>query len=116
MDFEEKRQQLLKEAYQLSEDDKFSDNYKRNFFELVEDIILYLLQTQDVFFGQFMLRVQRKINTTLTAPIATIPKRDRFEMYFNPFLFLDCNRKEMAALFKHEIYHIMNSHLKEKEN
>lgn len=85
MDFEEKRQQLLKEAYQLSEDDKFSDNYKRNFFELVEDIILYLLQTQDVFFGQFMLRVQRKINTTLTAPIATIPKRDRFEMYFNPF-------------------------------
>lgn len=50
MDFEEKRQQLLKEAYQLSEDDKFSDNYKRNFFELVEDIILYLLQTQDVFF------------------------------------------------------------------
>ncbi|NSB12661.1 VWA-like domain-containing protein [Clostridium beijerinckii] len=110
MDFEEKRQQLLKEAYQLSEDDKFTDNYKRNFFELVEDIILYLLQTQDVFFGQFMLRVQRKINTTLTAPIATIPKRDRFEMHFNPFLFLDCNRKEMAALFKHEIYHIMNSH------
>jgi hypothetical protein len=60
MDFEEKRQQLLKEAYQLSEDDKFSDNYKRNFFELVEDIILYLLQTQDVFLGNSCLEFNGK--------------------------------------------------------
>ena len=110
MDFEEKRQQLLKEAYSLNDNIKFSDSYKRIFFELIEDVILYLLQTQDVFFGQFMLRVRRNIDINLSAPIATIPKYDSFNMYFNPFLFLDCNRKELAALFKHEIYHIMNSH------
>ena len=62
MDFEEKRQQLLKEAYSLEDNVKFNDDYKRNFFELVEDVILYLLQTQDVFFGQFMLRIRRDIN------------------------------------------------------
>lgn len=50
MDFEEKRQQLLKEAYQLSEDDKFSDNYKRNFFELVEDIIIIFVANSRCFF------------------------------------------------------------------
>ena len=110
MDFEEKRQQLLKEAYSLEENVKFNDDYKRNFFELIEDVILYLLQTQDAFFGQFMLRVRRGINVSITAPIATLPKRDGFNMYFNPFLFLNCSKKEMAALFKHEIYHIMNSH------
>jgi len=110
MDFEEKRQQLLKEAYSLEENVKFNDKYKRNLFELVEDIILYLLQNQDVFFGQFMLRIRRDININLTVPIATIPKRDGFNMYFNPFFFLNCTKKEMAALFKHEIYHIMNSH------
>ncbi|EKQ56446.1 MULTISPECIES: VWA-like domain-containing protein [unclassified Clostridium] len=110
MDFEEKRQQLLKEAYSLEENVKFNDNYKRSFFELVEDVILYLLQTQDVFFGQFMLRVKRDINVNLTVPIATIPKRDGFTMYFNPFLFLMCSKREMSALLKHEIYHIMNSH------
>ncbi len=133
MDFEEKRQQLLKEAYLSREpksmilcesftqrthvsggslDDKlkFNEDYNNHFFELVEDVILYLLQTQDIFFGQFMLRVKRGININLTVPIATIPKRDGFNMYFNPFFFLNCTKKEMAALFKHEIYHIMNSH------
>ena len=59
MDFEEKRQQLLKEAYSLEDNIKFNDSYKRSFFELVEDVILYLLQTQDAFFGQFMLRIKR---------------------------------------------------------
>ena len=110
MDIEEKRQRLLKEAYSLEENIKFNDNYKRSFFELVEDVILYLLQTQDAFFGQFMLRIRRGININITVPISTIPKRDGFNMYFNPFLFLNCSPKEMAALFKHEIYHIMNSH------
>jgi predicted metal-dependent peptidase len=116
MDFEEKRQQLLKEAYSLNDNVKLSDSYKRSFFGLVEDVILYLLQTQDVFFGQFMLRVRRDLNINLTIPIATIPKRDSFNMYFNPFLFLDCSKKEMAALFKHEIYHIMNSHFEREKN
>ena len=110
MDFEEKRQRLLKEAYSLEENIKFDSSYKRSFFELVEDVIMYLLQTQDTFFGQFMLRIRRGIKTNLTVPIATIPERDGFNMYFNPFLFLNCGKKEMAALFKHEIYHIMNSH------
>jgi predicted metal-dependent peptidase len=110
MEFEEKRQQLLKEAYSLVDNFKINDDYKRRFFELVEEVILYLLQTQDVFFGQFMLRIRRDINASITVPIATIPKRDGFNMYFNPFFFLNCNKKEMAALFKHEIYHIMNSH------
>lgn len=115
MDFEEKKQQLLKEAYLLEENVKFNENYKRKFFELVEEIILYLLQTQDVFFGQFMLRVRRDINVNITVPIATLPKREGFSMYFNPFLFLECNKREMAALFKHEIYHIMNSHFEREK-
>lgn len=110
MDFEEKRQKLLKEAYALEERVEYNESYKRSFFELVENVILYLLQTQDVFFGQFMLRVRRNINIDLTVPIATIPSRENFNMYFNPFLFLNCSKREMAALFKHEIYHIMNYH------
>lgn len=110
MDFDEKRQVLLKEAYEFESVSQFDENYKRRFFALVEDVILYLLQGEDAFFGQFMLRIKRGIRIDLSYPIATIPKRDGFNMYFNPFLFLDCDKKEMVALFKHEIYHIMNSH------
>ncbi|WP_160687286.1 VWA-like domain-containing protein [Clostridium sp. C2-6-12] len=115
MDFEERRQQLLKEAYSLEEKLISNGDYKNRFFELVQDVILYLLQTQDIFFGQFMLRVKRGIDLSLTVPIATIPKREGFNMYFNPFFFLNCTRKEMGALFKHEIYHIMNSHFEREK-
>lgn len=110
MDFNEKRDEILKEAYSLNEHDKQSDSFKRNLFSLVEDLVLDLLQSEDAFFGQFMLRIRRDVRFDLKVPIATIPKRDGFNMYFNPFLFLNCSKKEMKALFKHEIYHIMNSH------
>lgn len=116
MVFEEKREQLLKEAYSLDREGLASDNYRRRFFELVEEVVLYLLQSQDAFFGQFMLRIRRNINIKITVPIATIPERDNFYMYFNPILFLNCSKNEMAALFKHEIYHIMNSHFEREKN
>lgn len=115
MVFEEKREQLLKEAYSLDKEGLASDNYRRRFFELVEEVVLYLLQSQDAFFGQFMLRIRRNINIKITVPIATIPERDNFYMYFNPILFLNCSKNEMAALFKHEIYHIMNSHFEREK-
>lgn len=116
MNFDEKREQLLKEAYKIEENQSFNDDYKRRFFDLIQDTILFLLEKDDAFFGQFMLRVKRNIRTDIKAPIATIPKMDGFNMFFNPYLFLDCSKREMAALLKHEIYHIINSHFyREKE-
>lgn len=110
MDFDEKREQLLKEAYNIKENQSFSQNYKRRFFELIQDVILFLLEKDDAFFGQFMLRIKRNIRVDIKVPVATIPKLDGFNMFFNPYLFLECSKKEMAALLKHEIYHIINSH------
>ena len=116
MDFNEEREQLLKEIYFSSEKNKYDDFYKRRFFNLVEKVVLFLLQGHDAFFGQFMLRVKRDIRLDITVPIATIPKGDGFNMYFNPIFFLNCTIREMAALIKHEIYHIMNLHFeREKE-
>lgn len=116
MDFDEKREELLRQAYRFESIREFDETYKRRFFDLVEDVILSLLQGEDTFFGQFMLRIKRDIRPDLTYPIGTVPKRDGFNMYFNPFMFLNCDKKEMAALFKHEIYHIMNSHFEREKN
>lgn len=115
MDFNEEREQLLKEIYLIDEDNKICDFLRRRFFNLVEKVILYLLQGDDTFFGQFMLRVKREIRMDIKVPIATIPKRDGFNMYFNPIFFLNCTIKEMAALLKHEIYHIMNLHFEREK-
>ncbi|NFO04532.1 hypothetical protein FDB23_10455 [Clostridium botulinum] len=110
MDFNDKKEDLLKKAYNIKSIDEFDNMYIKSFFELVEQVILDLLESEDSFFGQFMLRVKRQIRIDLKSPIATIPKRNGFNMYFNPILFLQCEKKEMSALFKHEIYHIMYSH------
>lgn len=110
MDFNNKKEELLKKAYNIKSIDEFDNMYIKSFFELVEEVILDLLESEDSFFGQFMLRVKRQIRIELKSPIATIPKRSGFNMYFNPILFLQCEKKEMSALFKHEIYHIMYSH------
>ncbi|NFN44971.1 hypothetical protein FDB53_06900 [Clostridium botulinum] len=110
MDFNDKKEDLLKKAYNIKSIDEFDNMYIKSFFELVEQVILDLLESEDSFFGQFMLSVKRQIRIDLKSPIATIPKRSGFNMYFNPILFLQCEKKEMSALFKHEIYHIMYSH------
>ncbi|WP_252249950.1 VWA-like domain-containing protein [Clostridium sp. ZBS13] len=110
MDFNNKKEELLKKAYNIKSIDEFDNMYIKSFFQLVEEVILDLLENEDSFFGQFMLRVKRQIRIDLKSPIATIPKRSGFNMYFNPILFLQCEKKEMSALFKHEIYHIMYSH------
>ncbi|OSA93918.1 UNVERIFIED_ORG: hypothetical protein B2H93_10160 [Clostridium botulinum] len=110
MDFNDKKEDLLKKAYNIKSIDEFDNMYIKSFFELVEQVILDLLESEDSFFGQFMLRVKRQIRIDLKSPIATISKRSGFNMYFNPILFLQCEKKEMSALFKHEIYHIMYSH------
>lgn len=115
MDFNEEREGLLKEVFLMDEKKKCGDFYNRRFFDIVEKVILYLLQGQDAFFGQFMLSIKREIRFDIKVPIATIPKRDGFNMYFNPFFFLNCTKREMAALLKHEIYHIMNLHFEREK-
>lgn len=110
MNFDNMRQELLKEGYMVKNKEKFNKSYTKRFFYLVESVILELIESEDCFFGQFMLKVERLIRLDLKYPVATIPKINGFNMYFNPVLFLQCEKKQMIALFKHEIYHIMYSH------
>lgn len=110
MNFEEKREKLLKQAIDIEENGKIFSEFERDFFSLVEGIIISMLEGEDTFFGQFLVRIEREIKFNITWPLATIPKMQGFKMYFNPILFLNCDQKEMKALFKHEIYHIMYGH------
>lgn len=110
MDFEELRRKLFEETYKNSERNEFSEYYKRRLFDLIQNVIISLMESRDEFFGQFLLKVTKDIKCSITVPIATVPKLSGFIMYFNPYLLLMFDKKEIAALLKHEIYHIMNSH------
>lgn len=115
-DFEDEKNLLLKEILDLKTMDSLTQDFKRKFFELVEKVIIGNIEGDDSFFGNFMLKVDRDIRLDITWPLSTIPVLNGFKMSFNPILFLNCTRREMGALIKHEIYHIMfNHYLREKE-
>ena len=105
--FDDKRELLLKEALNFNNINDVSSKFKREFFDLVQMIIINQIEVEESFFGNFMLKVDRDIKLDISWPLATVPTIDGFKMYFNPILFLNNSMREMVALFKHEIYHIM---------
>lgn len=110
MTFIEEREALFSKALKIEKNEDIRDDFKREFFDLVGKVIIDMLSSEDNFFGGFMIKIEREIRVDITWPLATIPKINGFTMYFNPLLFLQCDKKEMAALFKHEIYHMMYMH------
>ncbi|MBX7309854.1 hypothetical protein K4H43_01745 [Clostridium chauvoei] len=116
MSFDEKRDELLKEALEFEGKNDIKSDFSRRFFSLVESVIIDMLEKDDSFFGQFMTKIKREIRLDITYPLATIPQMEGFKMYFNPILFLMYDKKEMNALFKHEIYHIMYNHYELEKN
>ncbi|MGL5414419.1 MAG: vWA domain-containing protein [Clostridium sp.] len=116
MRFEEKREDLFRRALVINKTKEYDANFEKEFFDLVSEVVIYLMKGENAFFGSFMLKIKRKINLKLTCPLGTIPNGTEYIMFFNPYLFLQCSIQEMGALFKHEIYHIMFSHYsREKE-
>ncbi|SHE36296.1 vWA domain-containing protein [Clostridium fallax] len=110
MSFEDDRKNLLKEALTWQKENDITEDYKRKFFNLIEKVIVNMLEKDEEFFGSFMIQVKRDIKLNITWPIVTIINIEGFRMSFNPLIFLECNRKEMEGLLKHEIYHIILGH------
>lgn len=110
MEFNEKRLSLLARADEIKNGDTLDETFEKDFFSLVENVIVSMIQSEDAFFGQFLVKIERKLKFDITWPLATVPMMQGFKMYFNPYLYLECNKTEMIALFKHEIYHIMYGH------
>ena len=110
MNFLDKEKSLFEKVANIESVNEIGNDYKREFFDFLSNIVIDMLQGEDNFFGAFMLKIEKDIRFDITWPIATVPKLNGFIMYFNPILFLQYEKLEMAALFKHEIYHMMYSH------
>lgn len=110
--FEELRKELLKEVYDLGEEISKSEGFAVKFNKLIEYCTFSLMEGEDNFFGLFTMQMKRNINYNTLSPLATTVSLSHFILHFNPTIFLQCSLKEMRALIKHEIYHIMFGHLK----
>ncbi|KGK88366.1 von Willebrand factor A [Desulfosporosinus sp. HMP52] len=85
--------------------------FKKEFFGLVDKVNLSLMEDADNFYGYFLLQMSREIRFDISSPTAVNFKGAKYVIYFNPIIFLNLNIKQMESTIKHEILHILSRHL-----
>ena len=109
--FERLRKQLFQEVLQLDDiNPNLKPDFNRRFLDLIELCNFFLMESNDNFFALFFVQMKREVNFNITTALITKISGTSYVMYLNPKLLLENTLKEMQALIKHEIYHIMSRH------
>ncbi|MDF2951426.1 MAG: Protein of unknown function metallopeptidase-related protein [Anaerocolumna sp.] len=87
------------------------DDFRNEFFRLIDKVNLNLMEDQDNFFGYFLFQMAREIRFDISSPTAVNFKGTQYVIYFNPVIFLTLSVKQMETTIKHEILHIVSMHL-----
>jgi predicted metal-dependent peptidase len=87
------------------------EDFKTEFFSLVDKVNLGLMEDKDNFYGYFLFQMSRDIRFDIGSPTAVNFKKAKYVMYFNPIIFLKLNIKQMESTIKHEILHVLSMHL-----
>ena len=85
--------------------------FTEEFFSLVDQVNLSLMEDKDNFYGYFLMQMSREIRFDISSPTAVNFKGAKYVIYFNPIIFLNLNLKQMESTIKHEILHIISMHL-----
>lgn len=87
------------------------EDFKKEFFSLVDKVNLSLMEDKDNFYGYFLFQMAREIKFDISSPTAVNFKGAHYVIYFNPIIFLTLTLKQMESTIKHEILHIVSMHL-----
>jgi len=103
---------FLKEYYK-DDNSKINipEDFKEEFFSLIDKVNLSLMEDKDNFYGYFLFQMSREIRFDISSPTAVNFKGAKYVIYFNPIIFLTLNIKQMESTMKHEILHILSMHL-----
>lgn len=85
--------------------------FQEEFFSLVDNVNLSLIEDKDNFYGYFLMQMSREIRFDISSPTAVNFKGANYVIHFNPILFLNLNLKQMESTLKHEILHVVSMHL-----
>jgi predicted metal-dependent peptidase len=110
MVLEDIRKKLLSECSEWEENSKVSEDFRSEFFSLVEGCTSLLMEQKENFFAHFLIQLKREMKMDINTAIVSFPSGSYFTLYFNPMIFLSCTIEEMCALLKHEVYHIISLH------
>lgn len=95
------------EKFDISTDEDF----KKDFFSLVDKVNLSLMEDKENFYGYFLFQMGREIRFDITSATSINFKDAKYVMYFNPIIFLELNMEQMQSTIKHEILHVLSQHL-----
>ena len=121
--FDQQVKQLYDDAYKIinaflkekRQTDKatlqISEEYKAEFFRLVDKVNLSLLADNDNFYGYFLFQLSREICFDISSPTAVNFQGAKYVLHFNPIIFLTLTRQQMETTIKHEILHVCSLHL-----
>ena len=87
------------------------EDYQKEFFNLIDNVNLSLMEDNDNFYGYFLFQMAREIRFDISSPTAVNFKGAKYVIYFNPLMFLKLSIKQMESSIKHEILHILSLHL-----
>ena len=104
-DFLKMRRQEENAQLQIPED------FKTEFFSLVDKVNLSLMEDKDNFYGYFLFQMSRELRFDISSPTAVNFKGTNYVIYFNPAVFLTLNINQMESTIQHEILHIVSLHL-----
>jgi len=92
-------------------------NTATRYFKEYIELIIFNLLISDHFFGTFIIHMQREIRYDFYAPAGVTIKKGSPLLVINPALLLRYTHKEVKAILKHEVYHLLHFHLlRSKEN
>jgi predicted metal-dependent peptidase len=87
------------------------EDFKKEFFSLVDKVNLSLMEDKGNFYGYFLFQMSREIRFDINSPTAVNFKGAKYVIYFNPIIFLTLTLKQMESTIKHEILHMVSMHL-----
>ncbi|MDP4146727.1 MAG: VWA-like domain-containing protein [Bacillota bacterium] len=90
---------------------KVPEDFKEEFFNLIDKVSLSLMKDKDNFYGYFLFQMAREIRFDISSATAVNFKGAKYVIYFNPIIFLNLNLKQMESSIKHEILHVLSLHL-----
>ena len=90
---------------------KIDEDFKRDFFSLVDKVNLSLMEDRENFYGYFLFQMGRNIRFDITSATSVNFKGAKYIIYFNPIIFLELNMEQMQTTIKHEILHVLSQHL-----
>ena len=108
--FEKERRSLLSDVVRYIDIDILRKGFIRDFKKFFDKITLDMMIAEEDFYALFLSKMTFDVNFQLNWPLSTIFSNNDIILEVNPISFLYLNKKEMEAMIKHEVFHILLNH------